>query len=42
MENRRVYSTQAYMLLYIREDEMKSILAPPHVDQIPQEIQELF
>ena len=40
IEQRRAFPTQAYMLIYSREDEIETILKEPLVEQIPQALKE--
>ena len=42
IEHRRAFPTQAYMLIYIREDERDQILSEPLLDSIPSRIKDLF
>ena len=41
-ESRRASITQAYMLVYLREDVRKEILRPPALDEIPEDIKTAF
>ena len=42
MEMRRAFSAQAYMLIFIREDEKEDILKEPAVQDIPHSIKDMF
>ena len=42
IEQRRAFPTQAYMLIFIKEDESDEILNEPKLDSIPNRIKNLF
>ena len=41
-ETRIACDTQAYMLVYLREDMRNQVLAPPTLDDIPAPLKEIF
>ena len=41
-ENRRARDTQAYMLVYLREDMREKILQQPNLNEVPEKLKEMF
>lgn len=42
IENKRSFPTQAYMLIYIKEDERAMVLEQPKVEHIPEDLLSLL